>query len=200
MKQIALTGGFATGKSTVGRMFEDLGIPRIDADVLTHKLLETGTAVWQQIVATFGEEILHHDGQAIDRQRLGDIIFHDPKKRKQLEALVHPQVREAMHAEIARLKSEGKTKVILEIPLLFEAGWESQEKWDAILVVTCNEKIQLERAMKKFGLDQTAVQARLAAQLPLTQKTKKATFVIDNGGTIAQTRKQVETISKNLKF
>ena len=197
MKRYALTGGFGTGKSTVGRIFEDLGIPRIDADILVHKLMESGGDVWREIVATFGEEVLQND-QNIDRRRLAEIIFSDAKKRKQLEAIVHPKVRETMHQEMERLSKEGKTKVILEIPLLFEAGWDREEKLDAILVVTCDEKTQQERAAKKFGLSAEAIKARISAQLPLAEKTKKATFVIDNSKELAATRREVEEIFKQL--
>ena len=197
MKRYALTGGFATGKSTVGRMFEDLGIPRIDADVLVHKLLEPGTEVWNQIVATFGEAILQNDG-LIDRPKLADIVFHDPVKRKKLEAIVHPKVRESIDLETKKLSDAGHEKILVEIPLLFEAGWNKEKKWDAILVVTADEKTQLERAVKKFGLSAEAVQARIAAQLPLAEKEKKATFVIDNGKDQAHTQAQVEAILKKL--
>lgn len=193
MKRIALTGGFGTGKSTVGRMFEDLGIPRVDADILVHKLMESGGDVWREIVATFGEEILQSDRE-IDRSRLAEIVFGDAKKRKQLEAIVHPKVREAMHQEIDRLSQAGQTKIILEIPLLFEVGWDREEKWNAIIVVTCDEKIQQERASKKFGLSAEAIKARISAQLPLSEKIKKATFVIDNSNDATATRKEVEKI------
>ncbi len=193
MKRYALTGGFATGKSTVGRMFEDLRIPRIDADVLTHKLLESGTEVWRQIVATFGESILQNN-QEIDRPRLAQIVFSDPKKRKQLESIVHPKVREAMHGEMDRLEREGHQKVILEIPLLFEVGWDKEEKLDGIIVVVADEKMQLERGAKKFGLPKEEVQKRLKAQLPLSEKVKKATFVIDNSGDLKSTEAQLKKI------
>lgn len=197
MKKIALTGGFGTGKSTVGRMFEDLGCPRIDADILSHEVILPQTPAWREIVAEFGESLLQPDGQ-IDRKKLGEIVFHDPAIRKRLEAIIHPRVRQAMYAALEGLEKKGLSKVLLDIPLLFEVGWDRSEKWDAIIVVTADEKTQIERAKKKFGLDETQIRLRLKAQLPLAEKTKKATVVIDNNGDVQKTRAQVEAIFKKL--
>lgn len=197
MKRFALTGGFATGKSTVGRMFEDLGLSRVDADVLVHQLMEPDTETWREIVATFGETILTSD-RSISRRELGQIVFADSKQRKKLEAMIHPRVRKAMHAEEAALAQRGKTALLLEIPLLFEVGWDREEKWDAIIVVRCDPKIQIERAKQKFGLSPSAIETRLLAQLPIEAKVKRADFVIDNNHDQNQTRIQVEAIAKKL--
>lgn len=197
MKKIALTGGFGTGKSTVGRMFEDLGLPRIDADILSHEVILPQTPSWREIVAEFGESLLQPDGQ-IDRKKLGELVFHDPAIRKRLEAIIHPRVRQAMHAALEGLEKKGLSKVLLDIPLLFEVGWDRSEKWDAIIVVTADEKIQIERARKKFGLSEAETHLRLKAQLPLAEKIKKAVYVIDNNGDVQKTRAQVEAIFKKL--
>lgn len=197
MKKFALTGGFGTGKSTVGRMFEDLGMARIDADTLTHEVIIPQAPGWLDIVAEFGEDILHHDG-TIDRKKLGELVFGNPSLRKRLEGIIHPRVRQAMHAAMEGFRKKGETKVILEIPLLFEAGWDREEDLDGIIVVTTDEKTQIERAKKKFGLNLKEVQLRLKAQLPLAEKIKKATHVIDNNGDVQKTRAQVEGIFKKL--
>lgn len=197
MKRFALTGGFATGKSTVGRMFEDLGLARIDADILVHQLMVPEAETWREIVATFGEAILRND-RTISRRKLAEIVFADPKKRKTLERIVHPRVRQALAKETAALGQKGKTEVLLEIPLLFEAGWDKEEKWDAIIVVTCDPQTQLDRAKQKFGLTPKAIQARLNAQLPIAEKIKKADFVIDNNRDLKQTQTQVSAIAKQL--
>ena len=121
MRQFALTGGFGTGKSTVGRMFEDLGIPRIDADSLTHEVTAPDRTAWRQIVSAFGEDVLLGD-RNLDRHKLAEIVFNNPAQRKRLEAIIHPKVKETMHERIEALRRQGHSRVILEIPLLFEAG------------------------------------------------------------------------------
>lgn len=198
MKRYALTGGLATGKSTVGRMFEDLGFQRIDADILVHQLMEPDTETWREIVSTFGETVLRSD-RSISRRKLAKIVFANPAQRKKLEAMIHPRVRKAIAREVALLNQKGTQEVLLEIPLLFEAGWDKEEKWDAIIVVTCDPKTQRERAKQKFGLTEDAIQARLLAQLPLAEKIKRADFVIENNGELNKTRSQVEAIAQKLR-
>lgn len=197
MKRFALTGGFGSGKSTVGRMFEDLGLPRIDADVLVHNLMVAGSDLWQEIVSYFGEKVLQPDRQ-IDRNKLAEWVFHDPAQRKKLEAMVHPKVRSALRERTEQLKQKGATRVLLEIPLLFEAGWDRDEKWDAVIVVYCEAAVQKQRAAQKFGLTSPAVRARMDAQHPLSEKKKRADFVIDNSGSLDATRQQVEAIFQQL--
>lgn len=197
MKQFALTGGFATGKSTVSRMLEDAGLSRVDADVLTHEVTAPDRTAWRKIVSEFGEEVLLPD-RNLDRRKLADIVFNDPKRRKQLESIIHPRVQEAMHERVDQLAREGYHRVILEIPLLFEVHWDEQEPIDAIIVVTADEKTQIERAKKKFGLTEKAIRARIAAQMPLAEKVKKADFVVDNSKNVEETRRQVKAILKKL--
>lgn len=195
MKRIALTGGFATGKSTVARMFEEKGIPWIDADALVHELMLPRTPVWKAIVQTFGETVLNAD-QTIARDRLGAIIFADPEKQTRLEAIIHPKVRRRAFEEIKKLEARGMEAVLIEIPLLFEAGWDKEVKWDAIIVVTCDAKNQRERARQKLGFNKEEIEARLKAQLPLAEKVKKADYVIDNSGSKEQTKQQVLKIHR----
>ena len=197
MQRIALTGGFGVGKSTVGRMFEDLGIPRIDADVLAHEVTAPDRTAWRQIVSEFGEEVLLND-RNLDRRKLAEIVFSDPKKRRSLEAIIHPKVRETMNQRVEELRRQGHTRAILEIPLLFEAGWDKEEPWNAIVVVTTDEALQIERAKQKFGLSEKEAKARIQAQLPLATKVKKAHYVIENTKDLKHLQKQVNEIFKKL--
>lgn len=193
MKRLALTGGFATGKSTVAKMFEEAGIPRLDADEIVHELMAPGTAVWKEIVAAFGKGICNPD-RTIARDRLGDIIFADAEKQARLEAIIHPRVRQKMLEEARRLEKAGEAAVVLEIPLLFEAGWDREEKWDAVIVVTCDGETQKKRARQKFGFNEKDIRARIAAQLPLAEKVKKADYVIDNSGPLENTLQGVKSL------
>lgn len=174
-----------------------MGLPRIDADHLTHEAMIPHAPAWREIVAEFGEGILQNDG-TIDRKKLGKLVFANPALRKRLEAIIHPKVRQAMDAAAEALRKKGAVAVLLEIPLFFEAKWDEQETWDAIVVVEASEKTQIERAKKKFGLSEEEIRARLVAQLPLSEKAKKADYVIDNNGDLVQTRTQVEAVFKKL--
>ncbi len=202
---LALTGGFATGKTTVGKMFESFGIPCCDADQIAHDLLKPGTATYEAVLAAFGKNITtptltlppQGGGDIIDRHKLADIIFADPEKRKILEGILHPQIGIQMNRWIADQEKRGTKIVLLEIPLLFETNWEKQNPWDAILVVTCSEETELQRAQAK-GFSQEEVTARLKAQLPLDEKEKRATTIIHNDGSLEETRKQVEQIVYSL--
>lgn len=197
MKRIALTGSFATGKSTVAKMFEALGIPCLDADTIAHQLTLPDEPAWLEIVAAFGESILKKD-RTIDRKKLSDIVFQTPPHLHQLESILHPKVREKMDQEIARLESRGEAAVLLEIPLLFEVKWDEDEAWEAILVVVTTPEKQMEQAKKKFNLTEEEVFARIRAQLPLEEKAKRADYVIDNSGDLEKTKTQVQSIFKQL--
>lgn len=197
MKRIALTGSFATGKSTVAKMFEALGIPSLDADTIAHQLTLPDEPAWHEIVATFGEGILKKD-RTIDRKKLADIVFQNPAQLYQLEAILHPKVREKMDQESARLESRGEAAVLLEIPLLFETKWDEEEAWEAILVVVTTPERQMEQGKKKFNLTEEEVFARIQAQLPLEEKAKRADYVIDNSGDLENTKTQVQSIFKQL--
>lgn len=178
-------------------MFEDLGISRIDADILTHEIILPDRTVWSKIVAAFGEEILQND-RSIDRQKLAGIIFKDPKDRKRLEAIIHPKVLEEMNKKIELFREKGLNRVLLEIPLLFEAGWDKEGPFAAIIVVKTDQATQIKRAMQKFNLGEEDVLARIHAQMPLPEKINRADFVIDNNGDLAKTREQVEAIYKKI--
>jgi len=176
-RRIGLTGGIASGKSSVGRLLEARGWPVLDADHYARDALAPNTAASQAVAKRFGATI----GSAadLDRKALGRIVFSDPDERRWLEALIHPVVRERFQHELAELKTE--PVVVLMIPLLFETGLEAlcSEIW----LVDCEPRQQLERLMLRSGLNEADAQARIAAQWPLSRKRPLADRVIDNRGT-----------------
>jgi len=182
---IGLTGNIATGKSTVARMLVDLGAERIDADALVHDLQRKGTPTYTHIVAEFGPGILREDGE-IDRKALGAIVFSDPARLRALEAIVHP----AVSVESRRRLSETKADIVVyEAIKLIEAG--RQTMCDAIWVVTAPREAQIARLMRDRGLSEAEARQRIDAQPPPEEKLKHATLVIDNGGALDDTRRQV---------
>ena len=185
---IGLTGGIASGKSTVAAMFRDLHIPVIDADEIAHRVTAIDGEAYQSIVETFGSDILDSNG-AIDRRKLGAIVFHDEQKRKQLNAIVHPLVRKHMLQQKEQYARKGEKAVVLDIPLLFESKLEHLV--DRILVVYVDEQTQLRRLCERNGFSVEEARARMKAQMPLGEKRKKADAVIDNNGTIEETKRQL---------
>ncbi len=197
---IGLTGGIACGKSTVLAMLAALGARTIDADRVTHRLQQPGTPVYQAIVAAFGPQILTTPGGAIDRRKLGEIVFNDPAALKRLEAIVHPAVRAEIRQflnEVAnagvyhtRLRPVERPIVVIDAIKLIESGWA--DECDQVWVVTCTPEQQIERLMKTRGLSLAEAQARVAAQPPQASRLSRADVVIDNSGSPEQTRTQVE--------
>ncbi len=188
MLLIGLTGSIASGKSTVSRFLRELGAPVVDADAIVHELQAPGSPLLEQIAAAFGPEIIREDG-SLDRAALGGIVFRDPERRKALEAIVHPAVRQRMWAEVERLRSEGRPAVVLDIPLLFESGWDRTV--DQVWVVYVDRQTQVARLMARDGLSRGEAERRIAAQMDLEAKRERADVVIDNRGTEAATRDQV---------
>lgn len=196
---IGLTGGIACGKSTVLAMLAALGARTIDADRVTHRVQQPGTPVYEQIVAAFGRGILAPGG-AIDRRKLGAIVFADPAKLRELEQIVHPAVRAEIRAfldEVARaggyatrLGPLERPVVVIDAIKLLESGWAAE--CDQIWVVTCPPEQQVERLITTRGMSEAEARQRVAAQAPQEQRLARATVVIDNGGTQAETRAQVD--------
>lgn len=188
MKIIGLTGSIASGKSTVTRALRELGAPVVDADALVHELQQPGTPVTAAIAREFGPGVIRSDG-SLDRAALGKIIFADPARRKALEAIVHPAVRERIWQEVERCRAEGRPAVVLDIPLLFESGWDRQV--DEVWVVYVDRATQKSRLMARDGLPPEEAERRIAAQMDLECKRTRAHRVIDNRGPEAETRAQV---------
>ncbi|PED07067.1 dephospho-CoA kinase [Bacillus pseudomycoides] len=190
---IGLTGGIASGKSTVSQMFRELHLPVIDADIIAREVVEQGKEAYKEIVDVFGEEILQADGE-LDRPKLGSIVFHNEEKRLRLNKIVHPAVRKEMNVQKDMYIKEGMQAVVLDIPLLFESKLTSLV--DQILVVAVAPSTQLERLMKRNGFIEEEAKARIDSQMPLAEKITLADKVIYNDGTITETKAQLHRILK----
>ena len=190
MHVFGLTGGIASGKSTVSRMLRELGARVLDADVIAREVVEPGTPGLQRISERF-PGVVGPDGR-LDRVRLGAHIFADPAERAALNAIVHPQVREAFLAKLQALEAEGITHAVYDVPLLIETGLHAA--MEGVAVVWVPRDVQKARLMARDGLDAPAAEARLQSQLSLDDKRAHATWVIDNSGPQESTRPQVEAV------
>ncbi len=188
---IGLTGGIASGKSTVSQMIKEKGIRVVDADIIAKEAVSKGSAALHQIVQTFGEEVLLPNGE-LNRQQLGAIIFSDEEKRKKLNAIVHPEVRKEMLEQRDEGVSNNETFVVLDIPLLFESKLEGLV--DRIIVVYTTPDLQLSRLMNRNDLSEEEALKRIHSQQPLEEKCQKADRVIENTKDLAFMRKQLENI------
>ena len=200
---IGLTGGIASGKSTVAAMLHRRGLPLIDADQLAREVVAPGTPAWHEILEVFGQPFRLPDG-AINRKALGELVFADPQARKRLEAIVHPRISVLRQQKLQELQhayvSAGKPlplAIVYDIPLLFETG--QQHTVDQIWVVWIPREMQIERLMKRNGLTRREAEIRLEAQLPLDEKRQWADVVIDNSRSLAETEQQVEAAWQRLR-
>jgi dephospho-CoA kinase len=191
---IGLTGGIASGKSTVATMIKELGLPVIDADQAARAVVEKGEDAYLKIVAAFGKSILHEDG-TINREKLGVVIFNNKNERKKLNDIVHPAVRKHMNKEKHEYIELGESTVVMDIPLLFESNLT--DMFDKILLVYVDEEIQVNRLMKRNDLNEIDAKARISSQMPLFDKKKLADAVVNNNGTIEETKKQLHDILLN---
>lgn len=187
-KILGLTGGIATGKSTVVKVFKELGFPVVDADVIAREIVEVGMPALAEIVSTFGTEILQPDG-SLDRKKLGALVFSDKEKRQKLNALLSPFLREAILSQI-EMKKDRASLVVVDIPLLYEGGYEKD--MDQVAVVYVPETIQLDRLMERDHLTEQEAWQRINSQLSIEQKKQRADIVFDNQKTIQETKKLVE--------
>jgi len=190
---IGLTGGIASGKSTVSKMFKEAGIVVVDADVIARKVVDPGEEAYEQIVQSFGKDILLPD-EKIDRQKLGSVVFFNEEKRLLLNSIVHPAVRKQMLKEKEEHLNNGEETVILDIPLLFESKLTALV--DRTLLVYVDYKTQLARLMNRNNLSNGEAEARIQSQMPLKDKIQLADAVIDNNGTIEATKDQLHEICK----
>jgi len=192
-----LTGGLASGKSTVAAMFRRRGALHLDADAIAHELLAPGGGAEAPVLERLGPSILGADG-AIDRGALGAIVFSDPAALSDLNAIVHPKVREEIARRLAREASSASPAevALVDAPLLVEAGMHRE--LDAIVVVTCPPEVQVARAVAR-GMREDEARRRIAAQAPVEEKLAVADVVIDNGGTLEETEAQVRTAWDRLR-
>ncbi|WP_047985065.1 dephospho-CoA kinase [Ornithinibacillus californiensis] len=186
---IGLTGSIASGKSTVSSMFKELQIPVIDADLIAREVVKPGEPALDEIVSEFGEKVLFPDG-TLNRKSLGTIIFSDAEKRTKLNAIVHPAVRKRMLEMKEFYINKGGKCVVMDIPLLFES--KLTHMVDKILVVFVDEAVQLQRLMERDGSTRDEALQRIQSQIPVKEKVRLADVVIDNNGTIENTRNQLE--------
>ena len=193
---IGLTGGIATGKSTVAAMLGERGAAIVDADRVAREVVEPGQPALREIVNRFGPGILNEDG-TLNRKKLGEIVFSDPARRKELEAITHPAIRERMREMIEALQAEDPDRLIVaDIPLLFEGG--HQRNYACVLLVYVLREIQKLRLMQRDGLTEEEAEQRLAAQMDIEEKKRLADYVIDNSGTREETARQVEQFLQSL--
>ena len=194
---LGVTGGIASGKTTVANLFFEMGAPIIDFDLLARTVVEPEEPAFKDIVDYFGEDILQKGGE-IDRKRLSTLVFVDPEKRKKLEAFTHPRIVAVYLERVDRIAKQG-ARVIIQavIPLLYEVSL--QHLVHKVLVVYIPREKQLERLIGRDGLSQDQAAKILAAQLPIEEKAKKADFVIDNSGHLDETKRQVEKLWPVLK-
>ncbi|QNK48325.1 dephospho-CoA kinase [Peribacillus frigoritolerans] len=188
---IGITGGIASGKSTVSLYLQELGFTIVDADLASRAVVEPGEEAYHQVVKAFGEDILLTDGN-IDRVKLGSIIFNDQEKRLLLNGIVHPAVRNWMRQKTEAALSSGEETVFMDIPLLFESKLTFMV--DKTLLIYVDEQVQLKRLMNRNGLSEAEALARINSQMPLADKKALADAVIDNNGDINETKRQVKAI------
>ena len=196
MLLIGLTGGIASGKTTVSNMFVKLGAHLIDADVIARDVVKPDKPAWKEIVSAFGESVLD-DKKEIIREKLAAAIFNSPEKRKQLEAITHPRIIEEENRLINEIRKNNKPGIIiLDAALLIEAGHHNRV--DKLIVVYLNKNTQIKRLRKRDNLNSVDAEKRLDSQMSLDEKVNFANYVIDNGKSPDEVEKQVSQIYKKL--
>ncbi|EHS58459.1 dephospho-CoA kinase [Paenibacillus sp. Aloe-11] len=187
---IGLTGGIATGKSTVSALLVAKGALLIDADAIAREVMLPGHPVLAAVIQHFGQAVMNSDG-TLHRKKLGEIVFADPVQRQALNDITHPAIREEMRLRMVAYEREQSDKLVLaDIPLLYESGLESL--YEEIMVVYVPREVQLQRLMLRDGLTEEQAGLRLSAQMDIEQKRRLADIVIDNSGTLAETERQIE--------
>jgi dephospho-CoA kinase len=199
VKVIGLTGGIASGVTLVARMLRDLGARVIEADQVSREVVRPGTDAFRAIVDAFGPEVVASDG-TLDRQRLGRIIFADPAARARLNAITHPAIRRRIWDEIAEIRRAAPdATVVVDIPLLLDTAGPETFDLDGIVVVRATPDLQMNRMTVRDGLSRDEAQRRLDAQRPVALKAADADWVIDNAGTIEETRERVRRLWDDLR-
>jgi dephospho-CoA kinase len=189
---LAVTGGIASGKSTVSRLLEEMGVPLVDLDVLARQVVEPGKQAFLEILHFFGPTVLDPAGR-LDRKRLSDLVFRDPQKRKTLEGFTHPRIFEEMDRRIHEIAAARSGEIIqVAVPLLFECGL--QVRFHKVLLVHAPREVQAQRLMARDRISREAADSILDAQLPMDEKIGKADFVVYNQGTLEEMRIQVEKV------
>jgi len=194
---VGLTGGMGSGKTTVSKIFRELGAHVLDADEICRSLVKPGQPAWQEIVNLLGPGILRED-QSLDRRKTADLVFNDPEKKQDLEAILHPRVMDeerALYNEI--LKTEPNALVIIDAALLIESG--NYRKVDKVIVIACDEEVQVQRVTAQRGFAREDALRRMRLQMTLAEKIKFADFVIHNDAGLPELREKIETLFHQLK-
>ena len=194
---VGLTGGIASGKSLVAKVFRDLGAHIIDADKIVHELLEPGQQAWKEVVEYFGPEVVLPD-ETIDRRKLGEIVFNHGEKRAWLNQCLHPKVFAAYTASVQRLSARApRAIIVLDAALLIETGYH--KNMDRVVVVYADQEQQMERLTSRDRFSREQALARIRSQMPLSEKRKHADYVIENTGTREETERQAREVFEKLQ-
>jgi len=196
VKLVGLTGGIASGKSTVAEILKRQGAAIINADVLAREVVEPGHQAWTEIVNTFGIAVLQPD-RTLDRQKLRAIIFDDPDARKKLESIIHPQVRALAEQRIREHAAAGYAVIVYEVPLLFEGNL--QEWLRPVILVACDVDTQRNRLQSRDNLSAAQAQKHIDAQMSLEAKRRLADYVIENNGSLEDLKRQVQAVLEKIK-
>src|SRR6266436_2587562 len=196
MLRLGLTGGIASGKSAVAAMLREMGFSVLDADSLAHRLIEPGQPAYAEVLQEFGHAVLAPDGR-VDRAKLSAIVFADRARLDRLNAVVHPRVAEVVFRQFDEWQRGGtRDAAFVEAALLIESG--IHKRLDGLVVAWCTPEQQLERLLAR-GMSETEARRRIAVQLPLEEKLKRASYTIDCSGTLEETRAQVQALAANLR-
>ena len=190
MRVIGLTGGIACGKSTVSQQLkEDYGVPILDADVIAYRLAEPGNSLWAAFISRYGKARICQSDETLNRAAIAEIVFRNQTEKRWMDGMAHPLIHQKLLEGLANCKAAGCQNVVLDVPLLFEVGWATMpsEVW----VVYVNAAIQLQRLMQRNNISEEMARNRIAAQMSLEEKKKRADIVIDNSGSREETAMQV---------
>ncbi|HEX9724576.1 MAG TPA: dephospho-CoA kinase [Vicinamibacteria bacterium] len=196
MLRVGLTGGIACGKTVVRRLLADRGAFTIDADAIVHQLMGAGTDLTRRIADAFGPDVLSPE-EAVDRTKLGRLVFSDPSERSKLNALVHPEVIREEKRLLREAEGKGVDVAVVDAALMIEAG--TYRDYDRLLVVHCPRALQLDRLAARDGLSRTEAARRVDAQMPVDEKKPYADFLIDTSGSLADTERQVQAVWEKLR-
>ena len=194
---LGLTGGIATGKSTADKFFEEKNIPIVDCDEIAHNIMNVNKPAWKDIKEVFGEKYLNED-QTINRKKLGKLVFNDTTKMKILNEITHPRIFQEMESQIAQYKSEGYSLIIVDAPVLFES--HSEKYYDKTLVISLPQDLQIKRLMARNNLTKEEALSRINSQMSLKEKEARATYVIENTGSVEDLYKKLNELLTKIKY
>lgn len=195
MLVVGLTGGIASGKSTVSRMFGEAGVPVICADELAREVVKAGSVGLEEIRRAFGDDVIDPEGE-LDRAAMARVVFRHADRRELLESIIHPKVAEEKERRLRELSRQGQSLALVDVPLLYETGWD--RSFDLIIVVAVSRETQEVRLRERDGMSREEARARLDAQMPIEEKTERADRVVDNSGSVEKTREQIDSLVNEL--